>query len=197
MNVVDIIIEHGLRPQDRAPAAALFWDAFSGKLSPVMGPHFRALPFLIQVLDPTHAISARDAAGQLLGIAGFKTARGSFVGGDWADLAQHYGTFGAVWRAVPLSVLERAVQPDMLLMDGICVDEAARGRGVGTQLLTAVKAEARQRGLTAVRLDVIDSNPRAKALYQRQGFVPAGTVTLGPLRHVFGFREATTMTCAV
>jgi len=42
--------------------------------------------------------------------------------------------------------------------------------GVGSALLDAVAREAQARGLKEVRLDVIDSNPRAKALYTRKGF---------------------------
>ena len=47
---------------------------------------------------------------------------------------------------------------------------AARGQGVGTALLKAIIAEGRRRGYAEVRLDVIDTNPRATALYERIGF---------------------------
>jgi len=82
-------------------------------------------------------------------------------------------------------------------MDGIFVAPAARGHGVGTALLDATIAEARTRGYAEVRLDVIDSNPRARALYERVGFVAKDTQQLGPLRHIFGFKSATTMVRAV
>ena len=63
--------------------------------------------------------------------------------------------------------LERAMAPGELLMDGIFVDHGARGMGVGTALLTAIKAEAQSRGCSSARLDVIDTTPRA--LYERVG----------------------------
>jgi len=62
-----------------------------------------------------------------------------------------------------------------------------------TALLEAICQEARSRGYAEVRLDVIDTNQRAKALYEREGFVPRGTQRLGPLRHVFKFSSAVTM----
>lgn len=80
-------------------------------------------------------------------------------------------------------------------MDGIVVSDAARGQGIGTRLLAAIKDEALARGCTSVRLDVIDSNPRARALYEREGFVAGHRSDLGPLRHLFGFRSATEMVC--
>ena len=78
-------------------------------------------------------------------------------------------------------------------MDGIFVAESARGRGIGGTLLKAIGEEARQRSLTRVRLDVIDTNPRAKALYERSGFKAVGEEKTGFLELLFGFSSATRM----
>ena len=78
-------------------------------------------------------------------------------------------------------------------MDGIFVAPEARGQGVGTGLLDAVAAEAQRRGYAEVRLDVVEGNDRARALYEREGFRAVATQSTGVLRHVFGFRSATTM----
>lgn len=190
-------IRKGFDPSQRSAAAALYWDAFRGKLGKVMGPDDRALGFFEAALNPDFALSAVGADGRLLGIAGFKTKEGSLTDGTLHDMAQAYGWFGCFWRALLLSTLERKVAPGVLLMDGICVDAKARGLGLGTALLAAVKAEARQLGLSSVRLDVIDSNPRARALYEREGFEVVGFTRTGPLRHLFEFREATMMQCPV
>jgi len=187
----------GFPAADRAKVAALYWGAFGGKLGVVMGPEEMGIAFIDRVLDPSHAISAMDDDGTLLGVAGFKTLKGALVGGDFSDLRAVFGTFGASWRALLISVLERDTENARFLMDGIFVTPDARGRGVGTALLDAICAEARARQYAEVRLDVIDSNPRARALYERTGFVAKGTMQLGPLRHVFGFRSATTMVRAV
>jgi hypothetical protein len=39
----------------------------------------------------------------------------------------------------------------------------------------------------------VDTNPRARALYERRGFVLDRTTGIGPLRLIFGFRSAHTM----
>jgi RimJ/RimL family protein N-acetyltransferase len=44
-----------------------------------------------------------------------------------------------------------------------------------------------------VRLDVIDTNRRARALYERLGFAVEKTDDIGLLRFVFGFRRSHTM----
>ena len=188
-----VLIEDGVRREHRDTAVGLFWEAFREKLAPVMKPEARALSFLRTAVDPSHAISAISDQGVLLGIAGFKTARGGFVGGGMRQLRSAYGLFGGLWRGVVLSALDRPVESGSLLMDGIFVSETARGQGVGTLLLDAIKRKARELGLTHVRLDVIDSNPRARALYIRQGFVALETSETGLFRHVFGFHASTRM----
>ncbi len=186
-------VRPGFLPEHRREAAALYWSAFAGKLGRVMRPERKAMDFLVRILDPAHAFSAVGSDDELLGIAGFKTQDGAFIGGGLRDLATSYGWFGAVWRGVLLDLLERATEPGLLLMDGIFVRESARGRGVGTALLDRIYSEAQRRGLHGVRLDVIDTNPRARALYERKGFQVRDTVDTGPLRYLFGFCTATTM----
>jgi len=55
----------------------------------------------------------------------------------------------------------------------IAVRPAARGQGVGRQLLNAVETEARQLGCCKVTLEVRSDNARAKHLYQSVGFKPS------------------------
>lgn len=45
-----------------------------------------------------------------------------------------------------------------------------RSQGLGAQLLAFAEAQARTQGLGQISLDVADSNPRARALYERLGF---------------------------
>jgi ribosomal protein S18 acetylase RimI-like enzyme len=190
-------ITKGFPDCDRPQIAALYWEAFGAKLGRTMGPAPKALRFFEAVLHPPHALCARDADGTLLGVAGFKTHQGALVGGSFRDMARVYGWIGAGWRVALLSALERDTENARFLMDGIFVEPAARGRGVGTLLLQAIADEAAARGYAEVRLDVIDSNDRARALYERRGFRAVNTHSTGVLRHIFGFRSATTMVLRV
>ena len=194
---MSVIIRNGLPDHLRGDAARLYWQAFGGKLGRVLGPESRAYALLARVMRADHAIVALSDDGALIGLVGFKSPSGAFAGGGFGDLRSVYGTFGAVWRAGLLWLLERDLDNGRFLMDGICVADTARGQGVGTALLDAICAEGRSRGYPSVRLDVIDVNPRARALYERQGFVATHTSQIGLLRWVFGFSAATTMVRAL
>jgi len=138
-------------------------------------------------------MSNESGTEKLVGIAGFKTAQGSLIGGGFGDLAKYFGFFSALWRASLLLLLERKIESGVLLMDGIAVIADQRGKGTGTKLLTAIVDYAKTSGLEAVRLDVIDTNPRARKLYERFGFEAVGTERLGILKLLFGFSSATQM----
>ena len=176
-----------------AAAADLYWQAFGKKLGPVLGPRNKGLRFIENIQRPDHGLCAIGDDGQLLGVAGFKTIDGALVGGTFRDLARVYGIVGAAWRALLLAALEQDTENERFLMDGLFVAPQARGKGIGTALLDAICDEARKRGYSQVRLDVIDANPRAKALYHQVGFNPLKTTSIGPLRHIFGFQSTTTM----
>jgi ribosomal protein S18 acetylase RimI-like enzyme len=188
-----VTLHRGLPEHLRPEAALLYWQAFGGKLGRVLGPEPRAIRYLTRVLRADNCMTAYDAQGTLIGIAGFRTSEGTFAGGSPADLHAIYGPVGGRWRASLLQLLNNDVEPDRFLLDGLCVSPAARGQGVGTALLEAIAAEGRARGFATLRLDVVDSNPRARALYERLGFTIARTAGIGPLRFIFGFTAAHTM----
>ncbi|GGW25996.1 molybdopterin-guanine dinucleotide biosynthesis protein MobC [Gemmobacter lanyuensis] len=187
-------IRLGLAPEHRPVAARIYWEAFGSKLGRVMGPEPRAMAYLARVMRSDHAITAVDG-GELVGLAGFKTAKGAFAEGGWPDMRATYGLIGAGWRMALLAALSHEVDNQRFLVDGICVARDHRGRGIGRALVEMLCAEAEARGHDAIRLEVIDTNIRARALYERLGFRVIKHDRLGLLRHAFGFESAATMVC--
>ena len=62
-----------------------------------------------------------------------------------------------------------------LYIDDICVDEAARGRGVGRALYESIVAFARSSGCYNITLNVWSCNPGAMAFYEKLGLTPYRT----------------------
>lgn len=185
-------LRHSLPEPLRQQAVQLYWQAFGGKLGRVMGPQRRAYAFLYDVIRADHCLCMVEG-DRLLGIAGYKTPAGSFSGGNPQALRAVYGWFGAQWRLGLLRLLKSGVDNERFLVDGICVIPEMRGHGIGTALIHGLEDEARRRGYSAIRLEVIDTNTRARDLYQRLGFEISHRESLGLLRYFFGFSHATTM----
>ena len=62
------------------------------------------------------------------------------------------------------------VNRKVLLVDEVCVDEALRNRGIGTEMMIEVRAIARAFGCTDLQLGVYPQNNEALAFYQKCGF---------------------------
>lgn len=186
------MIGRGFTATERGRVAALYWTAFSRKLGPAFGSAERGLSVVTASLRPDRTLIARYG-NHLVGMCGFRRDGAGAVPVTWRSLRAGLPWLPAARAALMLSPLSRGDVDDTLVLDGICVDDVRRGRGVGTALLEATSELARTAGLRSVRLSVVDTNPRAEALYRRRGFEPVATGRFGPLSSVYGFDRYVTM----
>jgi GNAT superfamily N-acetyltransferase len=168
-----------------AAAVRLFLDALGEKLVPVLGDDARAQSVLQQSLDPTRCVAA-VCDGELAGLLAIKDHEGGFITPTLRAMTQMYGLLGGLYRVVGLAFLHHAVAPDEFYVDGVAVVDALRGQGVGSQLFARFEQRALEKGIRTLSLTVIDTNPRAEALYERLGFVPVKQERLWPLNRIFG-----------
>jgi GNAT superfamily N-acetyltransferase len=74
---------------------------------------------------------------------------------------------------------------DHLRLDGVAVDPAVQGRGVGAQLLALAEDEARRRGYGRVELYTNEAMTENLAYYPRQGYVETHRGEQDGYRRVF------------
>ncbi|MBN1284236.1 MAG: GNAT family N-acetyltransferase [Anaerolineae bacterium] len=190
---LDPVIRHGLSESHRRRAAEIFYTAFREKYRVVLGSEAQGAAILAAVMDAQCAIIAL-LGDTLAGVAGIRYAGSRLNRWRYGPFIEQFGRLGGLVRGTLIRVDRRPQRAGELLMDGLAVDAALRGRGVGTALLDAVCAFAREHGYETVRLDVVDTNPRAQKLYERVGFVPTETHRLPVfLRSIIGFSAYTTM----
>ena len=153
----------------------------------------RRLGVLTASLNPHRGIAATRGS-DLVGIAGFHHDGKSLTSGmSFSMLRRVLGTPGAIRAVLVLMLFERRTKPGELLMDGIVVKEDHRGEGIGSGLFMELEAFARGNEYTSIHLDVVDTNPGARRLYERLGFVPIRTERTPYLKNVMGFSASTTM----
>jgi GNAT superfamily N-acetyltransferase len=66
-------------------------------------------------------------------------------------------------------------------LESLAVLESARGTGAGTRLIRAARERLRALGVTNWVVEVLDANPAARRLYEREGFRPFYSALLSPI----------------
>ncbi|MEU2549031.1 GNAT family N-acetyltransferase [Streptomyces roseolus] len=187
-----VTVRRGLPAGAERRAAEMYWDAFGRKLGPALNPPDKAVPFIASHLNADRAVCAL-LDGRLVGLAGYQLGGRALTGGSASAVLRTYGHLRGLPRLLLLALFERHPAPGQLVMDGIAVDPGLRGRGVGSLLLEEAAAIAAEQHCREIRLDVIDTNPRARALYERRGFTAVRTEHTPYLRGLLGFGAVTTM----
>jgi ribosomal protein S18 acetylase RimI-like enzyme len=188
-----ISVQQGFSNELRSSAAELYDAAFGAKLSIAMPNPISRVEVLKEGFDPEFSFVA-ISDGEMVGIAGFKTEQGSLTGGiSFRMLKDELGYWGAIRAVLVLALFQRNKVVGQLLMDGIGVSPKMRGSGIGTKLLHSLIEYAKKEGYRSVRLDVIDTNPAARRLYERVGFVSVKTEQFAYLKWLLGFGAATHM----
>lgn len=189
----EITVSQTIPVKHRDRTAELYDIAFGEKLALAIPNSTDRVRLLSNAMQLEFSIGAFDGV-KLVGIAGFSTPEGALTGGiNYRGLLSDLGWIKGNRAAVILSLYERKAKDGELLMDGIVVDPDYRGKGVGTSLFSALLKYAESKQYSTIRLDVIDTNPAARRLYERLGFCEVKTEHFEFLRSILGFGASTTM----
>ena len=185
-------IKEGFGEDDRGRVAELFWEAFGHKLRPGFANEETGRAVLSATIRSDRVLSAYQS-GELLVMCGFHQAGVGSVDLSWSKVRKVV-SFPAYLRALlVLSVISTSERAGAFVLDGIAVHVDARGKGIGTALLRRAADKAKASGASAVRLAVVDSNPKARSLYEREGFVQVESGSIGFLSLLYRFKTYVNM----
>jgi ribosomal protein S18 acetylase RimI-like enzyme len=119
-----------------------------------------------RALEDGAVLFLAEAAGGGATTEGTGTARDDDAPPDGAAQALGYA-FARPGSAPEALAIERPLE-----VETVAVLPTARGRGIGTALMDAVDAWARERGIEHLTLSVRTNNDGARRLYERRGFHP-------------------------
>lgn len=192
MATLPVRIAAGLDDSHRRQGAEVLFEAFSGKLGPIARTLEQGVAVIDGVIDPQMAIVALSDQG-LLGVAGLRTGQRGFLNFRVGPFVRQLGWLRGMPACLLMQTYVHKPAADQMVLECLAVSAAARGQGVGTQLLEAVCRRAEAEGLRSVCLDVLETNPRARELYERVGFVAAKTRCYPLLRRWLGQSAVITM----
>jgi len=117
---------------------------------------------------------AVERQGRVVATAAVWDARANFLFTRVAarQILGFYGVAGlaVAWRGLQFERIVKPALPGVAYIGHVAVDPALRGAGIGRALLGHLLQGARAQGYAKAALDVADSNPRARALYEGLGF---------------------------
>ncbi len=191
-----VAIQWGFEDGHRLQIAEILYESLGKKFIPVFGKRDSCVPCISAILRPERTLTA-TTGNQVAGIAGLQ-----FKGSGYLDTRlrtlTHYLRFGVLKAIFNGWLLESKVRDDELHFDTIAVTPRFRGLGIGSQLIRHVIDFAGDEGFSCIKLFVINTNSRAKRLYERLGFDSrAHTAIPFPWSRTFGFSEAVEMVLAL
>lgn len=170
-----------LDDEQKAEVAEILYESFKAKMIHVWY-HNRekeeTIRLLREALNFDYGIYAL-LDGKVVGFLGADYGRGRrFFKFSTKSLIKTYGMFGGLYRKILYCTesvfVDSSVNSRSSRIFPIGVSSEARGQGVGSKLLSAFYQESEERGAEYALLEVIDSNPRAKRLYEKEGFYTTG-----------------------
>jgi ribosomal protein S18 acetylase RimI-like enzyme len=185
-------IRLGLPAVYRHQAASLCYETFRPKFEPILDSPEHGIAILEAGLKSDLILMAVQQ-DRLAGVVGLEYDGHYFFDLKRAAFVREFGWLRGLIKMILLIPFARHHHEGDLTIGAIAVHASGRGQGVGTQLLQAVFDYAREKGFHSVSLEVVDTNPGARRLYERLGFVATKTRQYPFLRQIMGFSAATTM----
>lgn len=192
----DVTIGDGFNDDQRERVVEMFWEAFGRKLRPGFVDEVTGRAVLFATLRSDRMIVASRSA-EVLGICGYHQDGIGSIDLSWANVKGVISLPSFIRAILVLSIISTSDRAGALVLDGIAVHSAARGQGIGTALLKAASKKAAKAGEGVLRLAVVDSNPKARLLYEREGFREVQAGSIGFLSRVYGFKNYVNMELAL
>jgi ribosomal protein S18 acetylase RimI-like enzyme len=192
MSANDVEIEFGIAEKYMTQAAEIYYDAFRVKLASLKGSEERVVALLAKIFNPQQGIVAIQE-GLCVGLVGLHFNGQYFTKIKAVVFVEGLGWFYGLMGYLAFHAFEPKIAKDEMRIECLAVAPDKRSQGIGTLLLAKVDEFTRAKGFNTVRLEVVDTNPNAQRLYERQGFQVTRTQHYPLFRSLAGYSAVDTM----
>ncbi|MEK4526816.1 MULTISPECIES: GNAT family N-acetyltransferase [Paenibacillus] len=188
-----IQITQQLNAQQQEQVAPLFYEAFPLKVTHLWfyaKTKKQAVELLAQSIQFEQGIYALRNE-EVVGFLGYNLGKKAFTPANYAAFRNVYSPVVATWRFLFYAFYLKfhLYHEHVLHIDPIAVSEEARGHGIGKLLLIKLEQVARNKQITIINLEVVDTNPSAQKLYERFGYMLKKELKSGPFTAKAGFKK--------
>ena len=182
-----IRLQWGLTDEFQLRAAMLIYDTFVKKFQYTLGPRKKGIHFIAHSFKPEFGLMALRN-GDFVGIASAKTTKGELVQFQFGLWIRTYHIKAVQRFLITFPFWYERHGPDELLLSSLCIVESAQGQGIGTLMIQEFIQYGTNQGYRVLKLNVINSNLRARALYEKLGFkITKYSKIPFPWSHLLGF----------
>ncbi len=181
-----ITLQKGLPLELKSSAAELFLNAFGSKFFPILGHGVKTQKLIESSLNIRNCISALEN-GKLVGILAIQVKDKSFVDISLNDLKTIYGLVKGFIKAALLSLFIYTPINNEIHIECVAVADSVQGKGIGTRLLKELFSLCSNENIQKVTLEVINTNPKARSLYERLGFSIEKRSKIWPINKIIGW----------
>jgi ribosomal protein S18 acetylase RimI-like enzyme len=186
MQKLNIEITESINKNQHIRAVEIFYDAFEQKIRALIKPKEKAIAIYNRSLKDGQVFYAMQR-GNVVGLIGLHYKNKPFLEIKYSDLRKYFNPLRSYFIYRIYKLTSPKIKDDVLRIDSIAVDKYYRSQGIGTQLINKVFGFAKDKGFKEVTLEVINTNPKAKELYERLGFIKKKTVRYYFLARSAGF----------
>ena len=166
---MSIQIQFGVPKNQRSKIAKIYYEAFQDKLSRIFSNKQKVETLISTSLrDERILVAYKD--GVVVGFAGLQYQGKKFMDPSLTQAVRIYGLETIrVLLFFAFSIFTKP-KPNQLYLEILAVSKDQQNKGIGTKLIQSTINHARSKKIPQIKLEVVNTNPKAKKLYQRIGF---------------------------
>ena len=185
---MDFLIREGYPTEQSLRVAEILYEAFSDAYLPIFHSKDHTLKLLQRHIRQDMILTAIEG-GIVIGVAGLAFKGRNFFNPTILQVIDVLG-LDVIHYISKGSPLNFELTEDEANIDSLAVHSDARGRGVGSLLVSEVCDLFRKTGYAKISLHVIDKNLDARRFYERLGFKTISEQQLPwPWSRVYGFKK--------
>lgn len=145
--------------------------------------------YLLKNLNYPNVICA-VSKGKIAGVLGVKNINDSCVNYNKSNFIETFGYFNGYYKYLKnklTSFFESTPKEDETVIEMISVSSEFRSKGIGSFLINQIFTIEKKKKKYKILLEVVNTNPRAKSLYEKLGFQVKKKIYFGFLTCSSGF----------
>jgi len=188
----DIIITKKVSQNQLNQAVDIYYFAFQRKIRALIKGKEKAVAIYGQAINPDRGIFALSD-DKVVGVIGLHYHNKNFMEIKYKNVREHFNPIQGYFIYFINKIMYPKIEQGVLRIDAIAVDEKLRGHGIGSLLIKKVFEFAKEKGFKEIILEVVDTNPRAKKLYEILGFKEKKIVNYFFTKRAAGFSSESVM----